>query len=277
MPVDCDAGAPNVTQPPPELPVLHVVVPVFNEAENVARLAAGLRGLRDAVRAEFRLRVLVVDDGSADGTAALLRDASGDLDLHVLQHEQNRGPGAAFATAFAHLAGVLADADWVATIEGDNTSRVETLLHMLVRRKEGYHAVLASVYAYGGGFVGTSWWRKALSHAANEMTLVVLRLYGLRTLSSFFRLHAAPALRRLQAAFGPEIVESRGFEWAIEMLYKMTLLKLKLSEVETEVDWKMRAGVSKLRTIRTIRGYFRVFLRHGVWRTRAERHEARTP
>ncbi len=258
-------------------PVLHVVVAAYNEANNVPRLLADLHGLRAAVREEFTARVVLVDDGSSDDTARLARSLANGLPFEVLQHLENRGPGRAFATAFAHLAGSVCDDDWVVTMEGDNTSRVETLLHMLARRKEGYDVVLASAYSYGGGFIGTAWWRLALSHAANELTLAVLRLYGLRTLSSFFRIHAGQALRRIQAVFGPQIVESDGFEWAVEMLYKMALLRMRLSEVETQVDWRRRVGASKMRTLRTIRGYFRVFLRHGRWRRQAERHEARTP
>jgi glycosyltransferase involved in cell wall biosynthesis len=249
-------------------PVLFAVIPVFNEEGNIPRLVGDLRRLRDATRPEFRTRLVVVNDGSSDATGQLLRREADDLELEVLEHGANRGPGAAFATAFEYLAERLRSEDWVATMEGDNTSRIETLLQMLTRRKEGYDVVLASPYAYGGGFVGTSWWRQTLSHAGNQLMMSALRLYGLRVLSSFFRLHSASTLRRLQEAFGPRIVESTGFEWAVEMLYKMVLFRVKLSEVETLVDWGKRVGASKMRTLRTMRGYVRVLARHRHWRRR---------
>jgi dolichol-phosphate mannosyltransferase len=251
-------------------PQLFVIIPVFNEEGNISRLAGDLRRLRDAVGPEFRTRLVVVNDGSSDASGQLLRRTAVDVELEVLEHEANRGPGAAVATAFEYLAKHLRDDDWVATMEGDSTSRIETLVQMLTRRKEGYDVVLASPYAYGGGFVGTPWWRQAMSHIANQFMMSALRLYGLRVLSSFFRLHSAPTVRRLQEAFGPRIVESTGFEWALEMLYKMGLLRVKMSEVETVVDWETRVGASKMRTLRTMRGYMRVLARHGTWRRRVD-------
>ena len=247
-------------------PVLYVVVPVLNEAKNVHRLVSDLLRLRDDISLDFETRVLIVDDGSSDGTSDLFVTDAHNLEVEVLVHDRNRGPGAAVATAFEHLAKTLHQDDWVATMEGDNTSQRETLLHMLVRRREGYDVVLACPYAYGGAFIGTPWWRLALSHLANQLMMSVLRLYGFRVLSSFFRLHSAHAVLDLQRVFGPRIVEMPGFEWAIEMLYKMAVLNMRISEVETIVNWRKRAGVSKMRTVKTILGYASLLLTHSRWK-----------
>lgn len=255
-------------------PVLYVVIPVFNEAENTRRLVSNLKRLREHVNHEFDTRVIVVDDGSSDNTAELLMTQAGDLDVQVLTHSGNQGPGAAVGRAFEHLAKEIHQDDWIATMEGDNTSQVETLFQMMTRRKEGYDVVLASPYAYGGGFAGTPWWRLVLSHLANQFTMSVLGLYGFRVLSSFFRLHSARPLLMLQEIFGPRIVEMRGFEWALEMLYKMAILKLRISEVETLVDWQKRAGTSKMRTVKTIIGHLRVLLRHRKWQSAISFHRS---
>src|ERR1700704_3856744 len=103
-----------------------------------------------------------------------------------VRHEDNRGPGAAFATGFALFHGRLSPADWVVTIEGDNTSRVELLGQMLTRAQEGFDVVLASPYLYGGGIVNTSLWRTVLSHVANLFVKEALGLHGIMTMSSFF-------------------------------------------------------------------------------------------
>ena len=257
-------------------PVLYVMASLFNEAENVPPLVSDLVRLQELVGNEFATRIVMVDDGSSDGTAGVLRKEMPGLELEILKHDRNQGPGAAFGTAFEHLAKKINQEDWIATMEGDNTSRIDTLLQMLTRRKEGYDVVLASPYAYGGGFVGTPWWRKATSHLANELTMSVLRLYGLRVLSSFFRLHSGRTLLTLQDRFGPRIVEMPGFEWALEMLYKMALLNVRMSEVETLVDWRKRAGASKMRMLRTIRGYARVLLTHARWKAVASPNTPRS-
>src|SRR6185295_8533568 len=97
------------------------------------------------------LSFVVVDDGSVDGTCERLNAAVAGLDLTVLRHEVNRGPGAAFASGFAYLAERIGPDDWVVTMEGDNTSRLELVRQMLTRSREGYEVILASPYMYGGG------------------------------------------------------------------------------------------------------------------------------
>src|SRR5690349_23179746 len=104
-------------------PSLHFVVPVFNEAPNLPRLFDGLRGSIDWQGAPAS--VVVVDDGSTDGTPDVAETVAHDFDLTVLRHGVNRGPGYAFGTAFEHLERQLRPNDVVITMEGDNTSRTE--------------------------------------------------------------------------------------------------------------------------------------------------------
>ena len=93
---------------PDEL-VLSVVIPVFNERETVEEL------LRRVHAAPFRKQVIVVDDGSVDGTRDKLRllDAAGKINDLVF-HERNRGKGAALRTGISHATGdlvLIQDAD----------------------------------------------------------------------------------------------------------------------------------------------------------------------
>ena len=102
-------------------PRLSVVIPAFNESDRlpptISRIHDYLRENPDWLPAE----ILVVDDGSADDTAAAAKsvDLSGLFDLKVLAHEANRGKGAAVRTGFAHTSGkwvLLTDADLSAPI-----------------------------------------------------------------------------------------------------------------------------------------------------------------
>jgi glycosyltransferase involved in cell wall biosynthesis len=87
-------------------PDLTVVIPAYNEGTTIAKVVAGLREL------PFTTQMIIVDDGSTDGTADLLRSIEGDVE--VLRHAQNRGKGAALRTGFAQARGkviVIQDAD----------------------------------------------------------------------------------------------------------------------------------------------------------------------
>jgi glycosyltransferase involved in cell wall biosynthesis len=87
---------------------LSVVVPVYNEVSTVERL---LRKVRDV---PLWLEVIVVDDGSTDGTRDVLPKLEGTMIDTLVFHEHNRGKGAALRTGFAHATGdvvVVQDAD----------------------------------------------------------------------------------------------------------------------------------------------------------------------
>jgi dolichol-phosphate mannosyltransferase len=247
---------------------MYVVVPVFNEAPNLKALCDAFRHLQAELGVD-RLQFLLVDDGSTDETVAVARSAAAGLDLEVLAHETNRGPGAAFATAFAYLAPRLKPDDWVVTMEGDNTSRHELVKQMLVRADEGFDAVFASPYLYGGGFTQTSLLRKFLSAGANLMVKELLGIHGILTVSSFFRLYRGTTLLRLQSAFGPGIVERVGFESMVEMVMKMTMMGITISEVAMLLDSSRRKGKSKMKLLRTIAGYLALWNYKAGWAGRA--------
>jgi dolichol-phosphate mannosyltransferase len=247
---------------------LFVLVPVLDEAPNIPRLVGNLTRLATDLRSEMECRAVFVDDGSTDGTGDRIRREAASLPVEVLRHATNLGPGRAFATGFRHLAPCLAEGDWVATMEGDNTSRVDTLRQMLVRRREGFEVVLASPYMYGGGLSHTSWRRLILSHGANGLVKELLGIRGILTMSSFFRLYSAPVLKRLQARYGDGILETDGFECMVELLAKLIQVGATISEVAMSLDGSQRLGRSKMSVTRTIVGYLRLFRHRRKWRAR---------
>jgi dolichol-phosphate mannosyltransferase len=244
---------------------VYIVVPVFNEEPNIATLFAGFRELEAELSSRFKVQYVLVDDGSSDATVAVARREAGSLALTVLEHGHNRGPGAAFATGFSYLGERMDDADWVITMEGDNTSRHSLIRQMFTRSGEGYDVVLASPYMYGGGFTQTSFLRKFLSSGANLVVKDLLDIQGILTVSSFFRLYRAPALLRMQRIFGPGIVERVGFESMVEMVMKMVMLRLAISEVAMQLDSSLRKGKSKMKIVRTIFGYLALWRCKAAW------------
>jgi dolichol-phosphate mannosyltransferase len=253
---------------------VHIVVPVFNEAPNIPTLFAGFRDLEGELGSRFGVEYVLVDDGSSDDTVAVARREASGLGLTVLEHGHNRGPGAAFATAFAHLGERLREGDWVITMEGDNTSRHSLIRQMFTRAEEGFDVVLASPYMYGGGFTQTSFLRKFLSSGANLVVKDLLDIQGILTVSSFFRLYRAAALLRMQRVFGPGIVERVGFESMVEMVMKMVMLRLAISEVAMQLDSSLRKGKSKMKVVRTIFGYLSLWRCKAAWLQRLSRENS---
>ena len=239
---------------------LFIVVPVLNEAPNLKRLMASFRELLVEFGEQYRLQFILVNDGSTDGTGTIASQLAEGLDLVILSHPTNMGPGYAFGTAFEYMAPRLRAKDWIVTMEGDNTSRHELLRQMLTRTQEDYDVVLASPYMYGGGIAQTTAWRIFLSYMANIFIKEFLGIHGILTMSSFYRVHRGEVIKKLQLLYGPRIIERKGFESMIEMLLKMLFLETKISEVPMLLDTSRRIGKSKMKILKTIGGYL------GLWK-----------
>ena len=69
----------------------------------------------------------------------------------------------------------------------------------------------------------------------------------------------------MQRIFSPRILERPGFESMVELIMKMTMLKLSISEVAMQLDSSLRQGKSKMRIFRTIRGYLTLWFRKSSW------------
>lgn len=233
--------------------MIYIVIPAFDEAPNIRRLFEGLRPVAD----ELAARILLVDDGSTDGTGDLARRTGAGLDLRVIEHGENRGLGAALDTGLRAALDEASDADVVVTAEGDGTSDLADLHEMLSRAKE-CDVVLASVHAPGGRLVGVARWRVVASKAASW---VVRRAAGLRdvhTVSAVYRCYRVSALRHAAERYRGDLIRERGFAVNVELLLKLTSCGASVCEVPTTNDWTQRAGTSKLRTGETLRAYARV-------------------
>jgi glycosyltransferase involved in cell wall biosynthesis len=99
------------TTPPTKLRKLSIVVPVFNERNTLVEVVRRMRAveLPDSIERE----IIVVDDGSDDGTRDVLKQLH-DSTVRIIMHDHNRGKGAAVRTGFAHATGeyvLIQDAD----------------------------------------------------------------------------------------------------------------------------------------------------------------------
>ncbi len=241
---------------PDALPRLFVV-PAFNEEANLPRLFADL---------EARLHlftegscVIVVDDGSSDGTADLVRRYSGPLHVELVELHENQGPGAAFRAGFAAALARCPGDGYVVTLEADTTSDLDAVPAMLGHAAAGAELVLASVHG-GGQMVNVSPLRRFLSRAAGAVVRVALGLDA-HTVSSFFRVYSVSTLRRAHDHYGERLIEERGFACKAELLAKLARLGVKPVEVPVDLDGSRRIGESKMSILPTLAGYGRLMLR----------------
>jgi glycosyltransferase involved in cell wall biosynthesis len=241
------------------------VIPAYNEAANVPRLLDDLRARPWLLAGGGR--VILVDDGSSDGTADVAEAHAGELPLEVLRQVPNRGAGRAFDRGFRRaleLCGDSAD-DVIVTLESDTTSDLDALDEMF---QAAVHAelVLASVHA-GGEMTNVGAHRRFLSRSAAGVIRASAGLDA-RTVSSFFRVYRASVLRRGYESYGERFIRESGFACKAEILMKLTRLGISVSEVPVHLDASRREGESKLRVLPTMAGYARLTARQFARRAR---------
>ena len=169
-------ATPDLVRPAPELAI---VVPTFQERENVPQLIERLRRLLSGLEWE----IIVVDDDSPDGTAAVVREiGQTDQRVRCLRRIGRRG------LAGACLEGMLAtQARYVAVMDGDLQHDETLLVSMLDRlRQDDADLVVASRFLDAGAAAGLNHWRAQLSHLANWIARTALAINLSDPMSGFF-------------------------------------------------------------------------------------------
>ncbi len=207
-----------------------VIIPTFNEAENLPGL---LRRVR-AVGAE----VLVVDDDSPDGTGVLAEDlAAQDPGIHVLHRAGKNGLGSAYREGFAW--GLDRDFDTLVELDGDGSHQPEQLGRLLSRMPFADMAI-GSRWVPGGEVVNWPLRRALLSRAGSLYARIALGL-PFRDVTGGYRAYSAEALRRIDL----RTIASQGYCFQIDMLWAVHRSGLRIDEVPiTFVEREF--GVSKM-------------------------------
>ena len=124
-----------------------VVVPTYNEASGIVATLTDLSEHVSTLRSRYDVQLLVVDDGSSDGTVGLIEDfAQADGSIEVIEHDRNAGLVAAMKTGAEH-----ARYDTLVFLDADLSYRPEIIEPLVIaRRVANASAALASPYMIGG-------------------------------------------------------------------------------------------------------------------------------
>jgi glycosyltransferase involved in cell wall biosynthesis len=241
------------------------VIPAFNEEENLPRL---LHDLEERPMLWSGGHVILVDDGSKDGTVAVARAYDGPVPLILVRQIRNKGAGRAFDRGFRFALELCDDDDMIVTLESDTTSDLDALESMLTAARSGADVVLASVHADGGEMVGAGKFRESLSRAASSAVRVTAGIDA-STVSSFFRVYRAGMLRTAYERHGDAFIREGGFACKAEILGKLSRMDASIVEVPVDLDASRRIGESKLKVLPTMAGYTRLMARQVATRMRA--------
>jgi dolichol-phosphate mannosyltransferase len=203
-----------------------VVVPTYDEAENLAVLIARLHASRPDVD------VLVADDASPDGTGDIADAlAEGDPRIHVMHRPAKQGLGAAYRAGFAW--GLERDYDLFVEMDADGSHRPEELGTMLAAAADA-DLVIGSRWVDGGTVVNWPWHRRVISRAGTAYARIMLGL-PVRDTTAGYRVYPRQTLERIDLAG----VASHGYCFQIDMTRcvdaaGMTTVEVPVTFVERE-------------------------------------------
>ncbi|GHJ45123.1 dolichyl-phosphate beta-D-mannosyltransferase [Catellatospora sp. TT07R-123] len=218
-------------------PKTTVVVPTFNERENLPKLVELLAALNIP-----NLGVLVVDDNSPDGTGEVADKLAvdGPIPVSVLHRTEKNGLGRAYV---AGMTRALAEgADIVIQMDADLSHPCSAIPGMLDKLAHTDAAVvLGSRYVPGGALAADwPWHRKALSAWANFYVNAILQL-RVKDATAGFKAWHADTLRAIDVAS----VQSNGYAFQVEMNYRVVRQGLRIDEVPIRFEERAE-GVSKM-------------------------------
>jgi dolichol-phosphate mannosyltransferase len=212
-----------------------VVLPTYNEAANIENVIERVRkALPDA-------SVLVVDDGSPDGTAKIATDVGDRLgNVDVLSRDGMSGLGSAYRDGFRW--GLERGFEVLVEMDSDLSHDPDSLPTLVEPLEQGYEVCIGSRYVPGGSIPNWSLPRRLLSKGGNLYANVLLNL-NVRDSTAGFRAYSATVLRRIDLSS----VRADSYGFQIEMTYRAIGVGARVREVPIRfVDREL--GTSKMST-----------------------------
>jgi dolichol-phosphate mannosyltransferase len=210
-----------------------VVVPTYEERDNVEHLLRAVRGVVPTAE------VLIVDDGSPDGTAEVAEAVGLEVGgVHLLRRAAKDGLGSAYRDGFAWAR--HRGYSTVVQMDADLSHDPVDLPAMLAASAAGADLVVGSRYRPGGEVVDWPWGRRLLSRLGNVYASVLLGMH-VSDSTSGYRVWRGPMLDRLAA----QQVRADGYGFQVEMAYRTHQLGGTIVEVPIRFADRQR-GTSKL-------------------------------
>ena len=240
-----------------------LALPAYNEAQNLESLVASAQSVLAEANPDFK--IVVVDDGSTDGTGALIDRMQDEGRVIAVHHPENRGLGGAILTALAEALKLCSDDDdVVVNMDADDTHDPSYIPGMLelIRGREA-DVVIASRYREGSREVGVPFHRRLLSRGARVVFQVALGLPDVRDYTCGYRAYTARVLRAACAKYGDRLITRKGFACTDELLVHISTVSTRITEVPFVLRYDKKQGRSKLPLFRTVYETLRMLLFRG--------------
>ena len=211
-----------------------VIIPTYNEKENISAMIDKVFSLPEP------FEMLVIDDGSPDGTAAIVKERRKEFPgrLHLMERAGKLGLGTAYIAGFRWA--LAHGYDLVYEMDCDFSHNPDDLVRLYRTAAEGYDVVVGSRYVQGVNVVNWPMSRLLMSYFASMYVRIVTRM-PLRDATAGFVCYSRRALETIDL----DAVRMKGYGFQIEMKYSAWRLGMRLKEVSI-IFVERREGTSKM-------------------------------
>lgn len=246
-----------------------VVLPAYNEEENVRALTAEWMKYVKVIKDKYnlKLRVVVVNDGSKDSTQSICEELEKEYDNFTLvNHAKNKGLGEAVKTGIRYTVHDCPQAEFMCLMDCDNTHNPKYIVSMLEcmdvhSKKRNADVVIASRYQKGAKVIGVAKHRLLASDGARLVYSALLHVKNVRDYTCGYRLCSTEILKKCEARFGDDIIEESGFTCMAELLYKLYCVGARFKEVPFTLRYDLKSGDSKMKVLKTAMNSIRLTFR----------------
>ncbi|MBR4995438.1 MAG: polyprenol monophosphomannose synthase [Alistipes sp.] len=211
-----------------------IIIPTYNEIENISAMIDKVFSLEES------FDLLVIDDGSPDGTAAVVKKRQAEFEgrLHMIERSGKLGLGTAYLTGFKWA---LANGyDYVFEMDCDFSHNPDDLARLYAKAQQGYDVVVGSRYVKGVNVVNWPMSRLLMSYFASVYVRMVTRM-PVRDATAGFVCYSRKALETLDL----DAVKMKGYGFQIEMKYSAWRLGMNVGEVSI-IFTERQEGASKM-------------------------------
>ena len=211
-----------------------VIIPTYNEKENIEKIIRKVRSL------EGEFHVLVIDDGSPDGTAAIVKSLMAEFpdSLFIIERQGKLGLGTAYLTGFRWA--LDHGYEFITEMDADFSHNPDDLPRLIEACESGADVAVGSRYCKGVNVVNWPMGRLLMSYFASVYVRLVLGVKIYDTTAGFVCYR-----RRVLEAIDFDSVKMKGYGFQIEMKYTAYKLGFKIAEVSV-IFIDRTAGVSKM-------------------------------
>ncbi len=233
--------------------MLSVIIPAYNEEENILRIEKEL--IPFLTRLKMTYEIIIVDDGSDDDTAKKAEELQkSHKEIILIKHGSNKGLGAAIITGINAVKG-----DMTIMLDSDFTFHPRDMTILLdIYKKHNADCVIGSPYTAGGEVMkDVPFLRVVLSKGINVLYSVVFGM-KIKSYSSIFRVYNTKHLKQMK-------LRSTGFTICAEILFRLIQKKANIIEVPVSLG-KRLYGKSKIKIFKETKNNALFLVKVFLWR-----------